>query len=201
MGLDFVTWFKKALVFLVASCPCSIVISIPLAYFSCIGEISKKGLLIKGTKHIDALSKAKVVAFDKTGTITTGKMEIKEIVILDDNITKEEMLTDMYSLENNSNHPISTAILNYASKNNLDRKNVDNQKEIVGCGIIGNIENNQLIIGNFKMLEKNNLDYKNMDIPENAVIFVKNKKIEGYIILEEKVRDEVNETIQKLKKI
>ena len=121
LGGDFVAWLNRALVFLVASCPCSIVISIPLAYFSCIGAISKKGLLIKGTKHIEDLAKAKVLALDKTGTITTGKMKVQEFNMLqnikDSNeLDKQKILQYAYSLEVNSNHPISNAIIEYAKE-------------------------------------------------------------------------------------
>ena len=115
--LDYKTWITRGLIFLVASCPCSLVIAVPLSFFSCVGAISKKGIIIKGTKHIENISKTTTIAFDKTGTLTTGKMEINELVAFSP-YTKEEILKYMYSLEKMSNHPISTAIEKYAV--NLD---------------------------------------------------------------------------------
>lgn len=196
-GADFVTWLYRALVFLVASCPCSIVISIPLAYFSCIGAISKKGLLIKGTKHIEDLAKAQVLALDKTGTITTGKMKVEELKVLDKTLNKEKMLQYAYSLESNSNHPVSTAIIEYASEFNLKKLEVENQKEIAGCGIYGEMEEKQVIIGNKKMLDKYQIEVDSK-IPENAILIAVNNKISAYITLNERIREGVKETITKL---
>ena len=196
-GADFVTWLYRALVFLVASCPCSIVISIPLAYFSCIGAISKKGLLIKGTRHIEDLAKAKILALDKTGTITTGKMKVEELKVLDKTLNKEKMLQYAYSLESNSNHPVSTAIIEYASEFNLKKLEVENQKEIAGCGIYGEMEEKQVIIGNKKMLDKYQIEVDSK-IPENAILIAVNNKISAYITLNERIREGVKETITKL---
>ena len=196
-GADFVTWLNRALVFLVASCPCSIVISIPLAYFSCIGAISKKGLLIKGTRHIEDLAKAKILALDKTGTITTGKMKVEELKVLDKTLNKEKLLQYAYSLESNSNHPVSTAIIEFASEFNLKKLEVENQKEIAGCGIYGEMEEKQVIIGNKKMLDKYQIEVDSK-IPENAILIAVNNKISAYITLNERIREGVKETITKL---
>lgn len=196
-GADFVTWLYRALVFLVASCPCSIVISIPLAYFSCIGAISKKGLLIKGTRHIEDLAKAKILALDKTGTITTGKMKVEELKVLDKTLNKEKLLQYAYSLESNSNHPVSTAIIEYASEFNLKKLEVENQKETAGCGIYGEMEEKQVIIGNKKMLDKYQIEVDSK-IPENAILIAVNNKISAYITLNERIREGVKETITKL---
>lgn len=201
-GQDFILWIKKALVFLVASCPCSIVISIPLAYFSCIGAISKKGMLIKGTKHIEDLAKATVIAMDKTGTITTGKMNVKEIHILDEDITNEQILEYAYSLESNSNHPISTAIVRYAEYNRIKKLDVKKQKELAGLGILGYINEDKILIGNIKFLDKMKIErYKELNIPESAIIISKNDDILGYIILKEEIRSKVKETIERLKEL
>ena len=111
LGADMDKWIDIALFFLVASCPCSLVISIPLSFFSCIGAISKKGMIIKGTKHIENLSKTDIIAFDKTGTLTTGKMVIDKLEAT--KIPENEMLEYIYSIESLSNHPIATAVANY----------------------------------------------------------------------------------------
>ena len=237
-GADFVTWLYRTLVFLVASCPCSIVISIPLAYFSCIGAISKKGLLIKGTKHIEDLAKAQVLALDKTGTITTGKMKVQEFVLISSSkatenneiqlknerfTNKEKILQYAYSLEVNSNHPISNAIVEYAKENKADKLEVENQKEIAGCGIYGKIEGKDVVVGNKKMLDRYNVSInsnmlqndnnsKNVDkknenlvpenaVPENAILIAVNNNLVAYITLSEKIRDGFKETVSKLYEI
>ena len=231
-GADFVTWLYRALVFLVASCPCSIVISIPLAYFSCIGAISKKGLLIKGTKHIEDLAKAQVLALDKTGTITTGKMKVQEFVLIKNSkatenneiqskgekiTNKEKILQYAYSLEANSNHPISNAIIEYAKENKTDKLEVEGQKEIAGCGIYGKIEGKEVVVGNKKMLDKYKIsvdseienlkqNHENSNengkqknaVPENAILIAVENDLVAYITLSEKIREGFKETLSKL---
>ncbi len=199
-GQEFVVWLNRALVFLVASCPCSIVISIPLAYFSCIGAISKRGMLIKGTKHIEDLAKASAIAFDKTGTITTGKMKVKEIIAVGES-SKEKIMEYAYSLEKNSNHPISMAITKYGEENKIKQISCTEQKEIAGLGIYGNIEENKVLVGNKKLLDKMNIKYKENEVAENGIIVVENDKVIGNIILEEDIRLGIAETIKSLKNI
>lgn len=199
LAQDLKEWLLRALVFLVASCPCSIVISVPLAFFSCIGKISKNGMLVKGTKHIEALSKAKQIAFDKTGTITTGEMEIEEVVSLE-TLTQEEIILYAYCLEKNSNHPISTAIKKEIEKQN-QKVNilVENVEEIAGYGIKGKVEEKYILFGNDKLLKM-----ENILIPENiqkANYLVVNGKIEGYIIVKEEIRKECKNIIENLKKV
>ena len=201
LGADFETWLYRALVFLVASCPCSIVISIPLAYFSCIGKKYKKGLLIKGTKHIEDLANSKVLALDKTGTITTGKMKVQEFKLTEkteesNQLEKDKILQYAYSLEINSNHPISNAIIEYAKEKDAKALDVEGQKEIAGCGIYGKIEGKDVIIGNNKMLEKYNIEFEK--IQENAIIVAVDRKIAAHFILEENIREGFKETLSKL---
>lgn len=186
-------WIKNALVFLVASCPCSIVISVPLAFFSCIGRVSKKGMLIKGTKHIEDLAKAEYIALDKTGTITTGKMEI-EYIVTEGKISQQEMLMYMYNLEKNSNHPISTAIVKEVEK--LDEKakinkEVYNYEEIAGHGIYGKIDGKNILFGNEKLLDK--YDVTHDELVKNANYLVIDGQIEGYITLKEEIRNDIND--------
>lgn len=198
LGQDFVTWLYRALVFLVASCPCSIVISIPLAYFSCIGAISKKGMLIKGSKHIEDLAKSTAIAFDKTGTITTGKMKVKKI-IANKEVDDEKIMEYAYALEKNSNHPISLAITRYGEENKIKQLDSTEQKEIAGLGIYGIINGNEILIGNQKLLDKMNVEYDKKDIIENAIIIVEEGSILGQIILEEDIRRGIAKTIEDLK--
>lgn len=210
IGLDFKTWLTRALVFLVASCPCSIVISIPLAFFACIGAISRKGMIVKGTTHIEDLSKAKIIAFDKTGTITTGKMKIASIIKLS-NYTEKEMLSYMYALEKNSNHPISTAIYNKIQTDNidLDNINVKDYKEIAGHGISAIVNGKSVLFGNKKLLEeyilnendKENVKNRLSNLPNGGIFLTINGDIAGYITLQEEIRSGIDSLIEKLHKL
>lgn len=196
---DLKQWIMRALVFLVASCPCSIVISVPLAFFSCIGAISKKGMLIKGTKHIESLANSKYIAFDKTGTITTGKMQIDKIVSKG-NLEEREILSYIYSIEQNSNHPISTAILEKVEKEgDIIKKNVEKYEEIAGHGISSIVEGKQVLFGNKKLLQKYNIETNN--IKEDANYLILDGKIEAYITLKEEIREEANNIVKLLKDI
>ncbi len=195
---DILIWLRRALVFLVASCPCSIVISVPLAFFSCVGRISKKGMLIKGTKHIEDLAQAEYVAFDKTGTITTGKMQVDKLVA-EGKMPVKEMVQYMYNLEKNSNHPISTAIVKEAEKKDAKiSKRVDNYEEISGHGLYGKIEGKDVLFGNEKLLEKYDVTYDKL--VKNAIYLVVDGEIEGYVTLKEEVREGLENLKSNMKK-
>lgn len=190
-------WILRALIFLVASCPCSLVISVPLSFFTSLGKISKKGMIVKGTKHIENLAKASVVAFDKTGTLTTGKMKIEQMEVLGE-YTKEEILSYMYSLELLSNHPIGTAIKDY--RDNIEIKEVEGYKEIAGHGLYGKIEQKEVLFGNHKLLEQYQIT-KDNEIPQHAICLVIERKIAGYIILTQEIRKESKNLVKDLKHI
>lgn len=210
LGLDFKTWLTRALVFLVASCPCSIVISIPLAFFACIGAIARKGMIVKGTTHIEDLAKAKIIAFDKTGTITTGKMEIDSIVKLS-NYSEKEMLSYMYILERNSNHPISTAIRKKINtdKIKLESMEISDYKEIAGYGISARVNDKSVLFGNKKLLKDYILDEKSKEnvkerlssLPDGGIFLSIDGDIAGYITLQEELREGVSYLVEKLKNI
>lgn len=195
--LDYKTWISRALIFLVASCPCSLVISIPLSFFTSVGKISKKGMIIKGTKHIENLSKANVVAFDKTGTLTTGNMKIENIKCFE-KYGEDKILSYIYNLEQLSNHPIGTAIKEY--KENIENIEVKDYKEIAGHGLYGKIEENEILFGNIKLLEKYGIEASKEKLVENAIYLVINKEIAGYITLSEDIRKESFEIVKKLRK-
>lgn len=194
LGFDPKTWIMRALVFLVASCPCSIIISIPLTFFSTLGSISRKGMIIKGTKHVESLAKSKIIAFDKTGTLTTGKMEIDEIEVISEN--KDEILNYIFNLESLSNHPIASAIKEMKIENT--KLEVRDFKEIPGCGLYGKIDNNEILIGNDKLLAKYDVDYEKRDYVNYIVI---NGKVLGYLKLKEKIRSENENLVENLRKI
>ena len=190
-------WILRALIFLVASCPCSLVISVPLSFFTSLGKISQKGMIVKGTKHIENLAKASVVAFDKTGTLTTGKMKIEQMEVLGE-YTKEEILSYMYSLELLSNHPIGTAIKDY--RDNIEIKEVEGYKEIAGHSLYGKIEQKEVLFGNHKLLEQYQIT-KDNEIPQHAICLVIERKIAGYIILTQEIRKESKNLVKDLKHI
>lgn len=202
IGLEFKEWLMRALVFLVASCPCSIVISIPLALYTGLGAISKKGMLIKGTKHIEDLSKAKIIAFDKTGTLTTGKMEINELNIYG-NHEEKDVLEYIYLLEKNSAHPIASAINKKIEdgnlKNVITEKEVKEYKEIAGCGLCGNIDGKIVLFGNKKLLEQNNIKFD--DLKEGRNYLTVDGEVIGDISLKEETRENTQELMNKLNKV
>ena len=191
---SFSEWIKRSLIFLVASCPCSLVISVPLAFFSCLGAISKKGMIIKGTKHIENLSKTTAVCFDKTGTLTTGKMEINEVRSLGE-LDRNTILEYVYNLEKSSNHPISTAIINMSK--DLKNKEVDKNKEIAGHGMYGIIDNKEVLFGNKKLLDMYDVKYTNLE--DGAIYLAIDKNVEGYITLKEELRNK--DIVEEFKKV
>lgn len=197
--LDFKTWIERALVFLVASCPCSLVISVPLAFFSCVGAISKKGLIIKGTKHVESLANAQIIAFDKTGTLTTGKMVVDKIQAVGDT-NREDIIKWIYNLERNSTHPIATAIAEVAKKEKIDNIPVIDYEEIAGHGIKGKIEGKECLLGNQKILQKQDVLLPK-EVEEDAIYLAMDGKVVGYMTVMEKVREETQGLVEKFKKI
>ncbi len=192
-GFRFEEWMIRSLIFLVASCPCSIVISIPLAMFSGVGAISKKGLLLKGTKYLEKLSKATVAAFDKTGTLTTGEMVLDRIETIG-NYDKEKIMQYIVNLEKLSTHPISKAFL----EENADILEYEDYEEIAGHGIYSKLEGKEVVLGNKKLLKKYEIDTKNIQYASLYIAI--NKKVEGYIFLKEKVNEGSTQIIRELKK-
>lgn len=184
-------WIKRSLIFLVASCPCSIVISIPLAMFAGVGVMAKRGLLVKGTKHIENLSKVDVVCFDKTGTLTTGKKEVSTFSVMN-GFDREEVLKYMVSLESLSSHPVSYAILNFGK--NAQKQEVKNHKEISGKGLYGEIDGKEILLGNLKLLDEYNVEQQNENL--GTLYLAIDKKIAAAVTLKEEV-EEGNKNIVK----
>ena len=186
---------EKSLIFLVASCPCSLVISIPVAMFAGVGAMAKKGLLLKGTKYMEVLSNAKVIAFDKTGTLTTGKMILDKIEIIG-NLEKKEVLQYIANIEKASNHPIAKLFLEYVD--NFENLEINKLEEIPGYGIHAIIEGKEAVIGNEKILKKYNIDVPKM---KDVIYFAMEKKVIAYIILKEEIKKENETIVPKLKKV
>ena len=176
----------RGMIFLVVSCPCAFAISVPLSYFSGLGRASKSGILIKGSNFVDMCAKIKTIGFDKTGTITTGKFEIKDIKVVDKNFKKEDILYLASLGEQYSLHPLAKCIV---EKNTFPLVEVEDLREIVGKGVKFLFKNDLYFVGNDK----------EVDSDKTAVFLYKNKKLIGEIYFEDKIKDNVRETILKLK--
>ena len=193
LGANFNEWLYKALVFLVTSCPCALVISVPLAYICGIGKASREGVIIKGSKELENLSNIDYLMLDKTGTITEGIFKVNKIETI---IKEEELLKIVASAEANSIHPIANAI---KDEYNDKLYEVTNYKEISGQGISCIINNQKVLIGNEKLLKSNNIEFnKTTDIGTIIYISIDNKYI-GYIVISDKIRKE-NKDLSILKK-
>lgn len=152
-GESFSDWIERALVFLVVSCPCALVLSVPLSFFGGLGAISKIGVMVKGSIHIETLSKLTVLALDKTGTITQGKFKPADFIV-DDGSSKSELLSCVYALESATTHPIGTAIVNYCKINGVELKKAEAIHEVSGYGIEGIIDGKKVAVGSREFIEK-----------------------------------------------
>ena len=194
---EFIEWLYRALTFLVISCPCALVISVPLGFFGGIGGASKKGILIKGSNYLEALSHARYAVFDKTGTITKGVFEIQKINPVD--ISEEELIRVAAHGENFSNHPVALSIKK-RYKGKYDESKVEGLEEISGKGIKAKIFYNDTLIGNAKLLEENNIKFEKVDDPGTIIYVAINGNYKGYILIADKVKDDSKKAIEELKK-
>lgn len=192
----FTEWLYRALTFLVVSCPCALVISIPLGFFGGIGGASKMGILVKGSNYLEALSQTEIVVFDKTGTLTQGIFEVQKIET--EGISKEEMLRLVTHAENYSNHPISQSLKKAYGKE-IDKNIISKTEEISGKGIIAKVENNDIIIGNNKLMDEKNIQYKKCNEIGTILYVAINNKFEGYIVIADKVKEDAQKAIKILK--
>ncbi len=193
----FQMWFQRALIFLVISCPCALVISIPLGYFGGIGAASHHGILFKGANFIDLMTKVDTVVMDKTGTLTKGVFEVQEVVAL--NSDKELLLELTAVLEANSTHPIAEAIVKYAKIDKTAFK-ATNVEEISGYGMKGEIGEFEVLAGNTKLLKKFNISYdEKLDLnTETIVVIAINKKYTGCIIIADTLKEDAKMAISAL---
>ena len=194
---EFIEWLYRALTFLVISCPCALVISVPLGFFGGIGGASKKGILIKGSNYLEALSHARYAVFDKTGTITKGVFEIQKINPVD--ISEEELIRVAAHGEKFSNHPVALSIKK-RYKGKYDESKVEGLEEISGKGIKAKIFYNDTLIGNAKLLEENNIKFEKVDDPGTIIYVAINGIYNGYILIADKVKDDSKKAIEELKK-
>lgn len=194
---NFSIWLYRALSFLVVSCPCALVISIPLSFFGGIGAASKNGILIKGSNYIEALSKSEIAVFDKTGTLTKGVFEVQKIE--NNEITKDEILRFSAHAENYSNHPMAKSIKKAYGKE-IDNNIISNVTEIAGHGIFAIIDGKEVLIGNEKLMKKNKIDYNPNNDIGTIVYIALDKKYAGSIQISDNIKEDSIKAVNALKK-
>ena len=195
---NFRLWIFRALSFLVVSCPCAFVISVPLSFFSGIGAASRAGVLIKGGNYLEALSKVDTVVFDKTGTLTKGVFNVQKVVVLDKNIDENKFISLVAAAESGSNHPISKSIQKYYNKE-IQTNSINSIKEISGKGIEAIIDNRKILVGNEKLI---NIP-KDISIDDiGTILYVEiDNKFAGYIVISDELKKDSKKTIKDLKDI
>ena len=198
-GQTFTDWIYRALVVLVISCPCALVISIPLGYFGGIGGASRRGILVKGSNYLDALTKIKTVVFDKTGTLTKGEFKVTEIIFAN-GFKEEDILKYAAYAEANSNHPIAKSILDAYDKK-IQQDEIGEVKEISGHGIKAKVNANDILVGNDKLLHRENIEHDKCNVDGTVVHVAVNKKYAGYIVISDSLKNEAAETIAELNKL
>ena len=193
----FSDWLYRALSFLVVSCPCALVISIPLSFFGGIGGASKMGVLIKGSNYLEALANTEIVVFDKTGTLTEGVFEVQKVKAID--ISVEELLKLTAYAENYSNHPISLSVKKAYNKE-IDEKQIVKTQELSGLGIVATIGNKEILVGNEKLMKEKQINFeKCYDI--GTILYVAiDKKYAGYILISDRIKEDSVKAISNLKK-
>ena len=192
-------WIERALVFLVISCPCALVISVPLSYFSAIGAVSKKGVLVKGANYIEKLTEIKNFVFDKTGTLTKGVFEVTKVEAFD--MSKDELLRVVATVESFSTHPIAKAVVKEC-KEELNLKELSFSEEFSGLGIKAIVNEKEILVGNRKLLEKFGIKIsQNLNESLNIVYVSINSKFVGYIVVSDVIKSEAKEFLKELKKL
>ena len=194
---SFSDWVYRALSFLVVSCPCALVISIPLSFFGGIGGASKKGILIKGSNYLEALANTEIVVFDKTGTLTKGTFKVQQIHSVE--ISKEELLRIAAYSENYSNHPISLSVKDAYNKE-IDESKITKTKELAGMGVIAQIEGKDVIVGNEKLMTEENIAFTKCKEVGTILYVAIDKKYVGYILISDEIKQDSIKAIKDLKK-
>ena len=195
---NFRLWIFRALSFLVVSCPCAFVISVPLSFFSGIGAASRAGVLIKGGNYLETLSKVDTVVFDKTGTLTKGVFNVQKVVVVDKNIKEDEFISLVAMAESGSNHPISKSIQKYYDKE-IDKNSINSIKEISGKGIEAIVNNMKILVGNEKLV---NLSSDLIIDDIGTILYVEiDNKFTGYIVISDEIKKDAEKAIEGLKDI
>lgn len=197
-GASFTDWLYRALSFLVVSCPCALVISIPLSFFGGIGGASKIGILIKGSNYLEALSKTEIAVFDKTGTLTKGVFEVQKIE--SDGISREELIEIAAYAENYSSHPIAKSIKKAYNKN-IDEKRIKDIQEISGLGTSASIDDKKVLIGNEKLMKQNDIKYKRCEEVGTILYISIDNKYAGFILISDEIKEDSLNMVKILKQI
>lgn len=192
-------WTYRAITFLVISCPCALVISIPLSFFGGIGAASKCGILIKGSNYLEALAQTEIVVFDKTGTLTKGSFTVTKIVP-EGNISAAELLEIAACMEAYSSHPIAVSIKNAYGKK-PDTQRVSNVKDCFGKGICGNLDNDEIVLGNIQIMRDEGVDVPDVQAAGTVIYVLKNGRYQGYLLIEDEIKQDAVAAIQQLKKM
>ena len=195
-GALFSEWIHRGLIFLVVSCPCALVLSIPLSYFSGIGVASKHGILIKGSNYLEALRYVDTVVFDKTGTLTEGVFDVVKVKSVD--VSEDELMKFASIAEANSNHPIAKSILKYYDKQ-IDLNKIEEYEEIAAHGIKAKYENSTVLAGNEKLMKTNNIKIERSTEIGTIVYVAVNNKFVGYIVIADKIKEDSKDAIKKIK--
>lgn len=195
-GATFSGWIYRALAFLVVSCPCALVISIPLSFFGGIGGASKKGVLVKGSNYLEALAETEIVVFDKTGTLTKGVFNVQEIH--PEGVSKEELLELTAHAESYSNHPISLSLKRAYSKE-IDNGRISDVEEISGHGVIATVDGKKVMAGNIKLMKMMDIPYFKGELIGTIVHVAVNNKYIGYIVIADEVKEDSAQAIKELK--
>jgi len=191
-------WLYRALIFLVISCPCALVISIPLGYFGGIGAASRNGILFKGSNFLDSIAEIRNVVMDKTGTMTEGVFKVQEVSIKPE-FDKDEILKLVNALESKSTHPVATAIHNYAGE--IDHSvPLENVEEIAGHGLKASVNGKELLVGNFKLMDKFSIPYdiNHANIVYTLIAIAYDKQFAGYITIADSIKTDAKETVESL---
>jgi Cd2+/Zn2+-exporting ATPase len=196
-GASFSDWIYRGLVFLVVSCPCALVLSIPLGFLGGIGGASKKGILVKGGNYLEALNNVEVVVFDKTGTLTKGVFKVTK-AISENGYTEDELIKYAAYAESYSNHPIALSII-AAYHAEIDKDKIENYQEIAGNGIKVNVNGKEILAGNTKLMISENIQYTDVDTLGTVVHVAIDKKYAGSIIISDEVKEDSAKTIKELK--
>ena len=193
----FIDWLYRALTFLVVSCPCALVISIPLGFFGGIGGASKMGILVKGSNYLEALSKAEIVVFDKTGTLTQGVFKVQKIHPVD--ISKEELIELTAHAESYSNHPISVSIREAYGKE-IEHNRIEKIQELPGLGVIAKVDEKEILAGNEKLMQQKKIQYSKCEEIGTIIYIAIENKYAGYIVIADEIKEDAKKTIKELKK-
>jgi Cd2+/Zn2+-exporting ATPase len=196
-GATFSQWIYRALVFLVVSCPCALVVSIPLGFFGGIGGASKNGILVKGGNYLEALNDVEAVVFDKTGTLTKGVFKVTEVKS-EGKVSEEELLAFAAYAETFSNHPIAVSIVNAYGKE-INKESITNYTEISGYGISVNIEGRQVLAGNAKLMNNENIKFAEVDSIGTIVHIALDNVYAGYIVISDQIKEDSARAIKELK--